>query len=136
MATINGRHRVWHKTKGLINIVVIITAVITSDEIVCATTYDYDNLHRITRVVYENGTVITYTYDEVGNRTRRVSTLQADTSIDGIVNFEDFAILASRWLEQDCIRPDWCEGADINWNTKAGIEDLAILAQQWLASVL
>ena len=99
-------------------------------------TYKYDNLNRLTRVVYDNGTVITYTYDEVGNRTRRVFTLQADTSIDGSVNFQDFAILASRWLEEECSYPDeWCEGADIDWNTEVGIEDLAILAQQWLESV-
>ena len=101
-----------------------------------ATTYNYDNLHRLTRVVYGNGTVITYTYDEVGNRTQRVSTLQADTSIDGSVNFQDFAILAYRWLETECGYPDeWCEGADIDWSTGVGIEDLAILAQQWLESV-
>jgi len=98
-----------------------------------AATYKYDNLHRLTRVVYENGTVITYNYDEVGNRTRRISTLQADSSIDGIVNFQDFAILASRWLDEECGYPDdWCQGSDIDWNTEVGIEDLAILAQQWL----
>ena len=99
-----------------------------------ATTYNYDNLHRLTRVVYDNGTVITYTYDEVGNRTRRVSTLMADTSIDGTVNFPDFAILASRWMDEDCGYSDeWCYGADIDWNTEVGIDDLFILAQQWLS---
>ena len=98
-------------------------------------TYKYDNLYRLARVVYDNGTVITYSYDEVGNRTRRVSTLQADSSIDGTVNFQDFALLASRWLETECGYPDeWCEGADIDWNTEVGVEDLAILAQQWLES--
>ena len=57
-------------------------------------------------------------------------------SIDGTVNFLDFAILASRWLETDCGYPDdWCEGADIDWNTDVGIEDLTIIAQQWLESV-
>ena len=107
-----------------------------SSQTALSATYKYDNLHRLTRVVYDNGTVITYTYDEVGNRTRRVSTLQADSSIDGTVNFQDFAIIASRWLEEDCGYADeWCEGADIDWNTEVGIEDLAIIAQQWLESV-
>ena len=99
-------------------------------------TYKYDNLHRLTRVVYDNGTVITYTYDEVGNRTRQVSTLMADTSIDGTVNFQDYAIMASRWLEEDCGYPDnWCEGADINWSTEVNALDLAIITDQWLESV-
>ena len=100
------------------------------------TQYKYDNLHRLTRVTYNNGMTISYTYDEVGNRTRRISTLQADSSIDGTVNFQDFAIVASRWLEEDCDYPDeWCFGADVNWSSKVGIEDLGIIAQQWLASI-
>jgi len=78
---------------------------------------------------------ITYTYDEAGNRTRRVSTLMADNSVDGSVNFQDYAILASHWLEKDCGYPDeWCLGADIDWSAKVGVEDLATLAQQWLES--
>lgn len=99
------------------------------------TQYMYDNSYRLTKVVYDNGMQITYAYDEAGNRTRRVSTLQADTSIDGTVNFEDFAILASRWLDEDCSYFDeWCEGADIDWSSEVDIEDLAFLAQQWLES--
>ena len=100
------------------------------------TQYRYDNLHRLTRVIYDNGMQITYTYDEVGNRTQRVSTFMADTSVDGSVNFQDFAILASRWLQQDCGYPDeWCERADLNWSDVVNTEDLAILAQQWLDSM-
>ena len=98
--------------------------------------YKYDHLHRLTRVTYNNGTQITYTYDEVGNRTRRVSTLMADSSIDGSVNFQDFAIVASRWLEQDCSYPDaWCFGADINWSNTVDFDDLALLSYQWLESI-
>ena len=119
----------------LIATVALIT-IFGLESISSAATYNYDNLHRLTRIVYDNGTMITYTYDEVGNRTRRVSTLQADTSIDGTVDFQDFAILAFRWLEEDCGYSDeWCEGADIDWNTEVDFEDLAIIAQQWLNSV-
>jgi YD repeat-containing protein len=32
-------------------------------------TYEYDQLGRLTRVTYDNGTVIIYTYDAAGNRT-------------------------------------------------------------------
>lgn len=115
-------------------IIILVFMTICFYKLTNAATYNYDNLHRLTRVVYVNGTVITYSYDEVGNRTRRVSTLQADSSIDGTVNFNDFTILASRWMEEYCGYTDeWCEGADIDWNTEVGIEDLVILAQQWLS---
>jgi YD repeat-containing protein len=30
--------------------------------------YTYDDLNRLTQVIYANGVVVTYTYDEVGNR--------------------------------------------------------------------
>jgi len=119
-------------------IIAFITVIVFFFDIplVSGVTYKYDNLHRLTRVIYDNGMQINYTYDEVGNRTRRVSTLMADTSIDGAVDFHDFAILASRWLEEDCgYADDWCEGADIDWSTEVGIEDIAILTQQWLESV-
>lgn len=39
-----------------------------------AQTYTYDNLNRLTKVVYSNGTTITYTYDALGNRlTKKVT---------------------------------------------------------------
>lgn len=34
-----------------------------------AQTYTYDNLNRLTKVLYDNGTTITYTFDALGNRT-------------------------------------------------------------------
>lgn len=98
--------------------------------------YEYDDLNRLTRAVYDETTVIEYTYDEVGNRTRRVSTLIADTAVDGAVDFHDFAIVASRWLDQECGYADeWCQRADIDWSSDVGFDDLAFLAQQWLESV-
>lgn len=38
------------------------------------TNYQYDALRRLTSVTYPNGTTITYTYDEVGNRTGKTVT--------------------------------------------------------------
>ena len=37
-------------------------------------TYTYDNLGRLKTITYTNGTVVTYNYDAVGNRTSTVST--------------------------------------------------------------
>jgi len=100
------------------------------------TTYECDVLNRLTRVVYDDGKVIEYTYDTVGNRTRKISTLLADSSVDNSVNFRDFAIVASRWLDEECGYADeWCDRADIDWSGEVDIEDLAIIAEQWLESI-
>ena len=101
-----------------------------------AAKYEYDALNRLTRVVYDEGTVIEYNYDAVGNRTRRISTLMADTAVNGKVDFEDYAALASRWLEEDCGYPDdWCDRADIDWSSQVDWQDIAILAQLWLQDI-
>lgn len=50
-------------------------------------TYIYDNLDRLTKVVYDNGTTITYTFDALGNRTSKkvtgatTITYSIDTSV-------------------------------------------------------
>jgi YD repeat-containing protein len=97
--------------------------------------YKYDTQHRLIRVEYDDGTIISYEYDSNGNRTRKVSTLLADTSIDGAISFPDFVVMASRWLDTNCTGPDWCDGADINRSGQVNLEDLAILAQQWLENI-
>jgi len=33
--------------------------------------YTYDNLNRLTEVKYDNGVIVTYTYDALGNRTKK-----------------------------------------------------------------
>jgi YD repeat-containing protein len=37
--------------------------------------YEYDDLHRLTRVTYADGTQIDYEYDSVGNRTSKLVVL-------------------------------------------------------------
>ena len=50
---------------------------------------------------------------------------------DSLINFLDLVILADKW-EQQCSVPDWCEGADIDFNNRVDCGDLAILADEWL----
>ena len=102
---------------------------------IAATSYKYDTQHRLSIVVYGDGRIISYKYDASGNRIEQVSTLMADTSVDGEVSFTDFAVLASRWLDTDCAGPDWCDGADINHSGQVNLEDLAIIAEQWLENI-
>lgn len=45
-------------------VLTISLSVVSADEL----TYEYDELNRLKKVTYENGAVIAYEYDEVGNR--------------------------------------------------------------------
>lgn len=42
-------------------------------------TYVYDELYRLVQVSYDDGTNITYTFDQVGNRLSRDVTISKDT---------------------------------------------------------
>lgn len=50
-----------------------------------------------------------------------------------IVDFHDFALFVSHWLETGCGDTlNSCEGTDLDGNGAAGVGDLAILTNQWL----
>ncbi len=100
-----------------------------------ATTYQYDNLNRLSKVTYNNGTRIVYIYDASGNRSARILTVSADLNTDTAVNFEDFAEFAFYWLDTDCLYPDLCSEADLDWSGEVGIEDLVIFAEHWLEGI-
>lgn len=46
--------------------------VLGAASVLAAITYEYDGLHRLTQVTYEDGSAILFEYDAVGNRTVRV----------------------------------------------------------------
>jgi hypothetical protein len=54
-----------------------------------------------------------------------------DLSGDNFVNFTDFAILASHWLET-CSEPDYCGGADYYHDGQVDSDDLSYLSENWL----
>ena len=55
-------------------------------------------------------------------------------NLDGVggIDFNDFVVLASVWLRQDCVAPFWCDGGDINQDHEASFEDLFLLSENWL----
>ena len=55
-----------------------------------------------------------------------------DFNNDGIVNFEDFAVLGSNWQRTDCLEPDNCSGTDLDADGYVGISDLRQFAEYWL----
>ena len=55
-----------------------------------------------------------------------------DFNGDGIVNFEDFAVLGLNWQRTDCSEPDNSSGADLDADGHVGISDLKQFAEYWL----
>ena len=53
--------------------------------------YEYDEMNRLTRVSYSNGTTVSYTYDELGNRTAKEVT---GGSAPIVENAEPYAVLS------------------------------------------
>jgi len=59
-----------------------------------------------------------------------------DLEQDGYVDFKDFAILASQWLNTNCdCWNNLCNGADITEDGRVDLLDLATFASNWLKSV-
>ena len=52
--------------------ITLFTIFYSSISISATTSYQYDNLHRLSRVEHSNGTTVVYNYDNVGNRTSKV----------------------------------------------------------------
>jgi hypothetical protein len=55
-----------------------------------------------------------------------------DFNGDTVVNFVDFAVLASYWQVTVCSDPNWCEGVDLDNDSNVGIYDLALFTDFWL----
>lgn len=71
-------------------------AVVLVPGISWADTYTYDNLNRLTRVVYSDGRTITYTYDAAGNilKVTSVNPCEGDYDNDKDVDGKDVAAYA------------------------------------------
>ncbi len=55
------------KLKNYIQTAVILLTLACTGVHACAVSYKYDNLNRLTEVIYDNGQKVTYTYDAGGN---------------------------------------------------------------------
>lgn len=68
--------RAGHMRYKLFLITAVSLCFLTQNFPVYGAAYEYDSLGRVTQVVYEDGSCVTYTYDSNGNITETVSTLQ------------------------------------------------------------
>jgi hypothetical protein len=51
------------------------------------------------------------------------------------VDSNDFALFASHWLQTDCVRPDNCQGADLDRDGAVELADITLLAEHWLEGI-
>ena len=61
-----------------------------------------------------------------------ISWQRTDLNGDGLVDFEDLAILASQWINATCIAQDWCAGADLDRDSHVSTADILGFANDWL----
>jgi hypothetical protein len=55
-----------------------------------------------------------------------------DFNDDTKVDFRDYAILASHWLETDCNNSGWCQGTDLDIDGNVDLNDLMLFCEYWL----
>ena len=61
------------------------------------------------------------------------ATYPGDLNSDGIVYWDDLAVIAQHWLSGPCSDEDgWCSGADINRSSSVDFVDFSKLANDWL----
>lgn len=101
-----------------------------------AQTYTYDNLNRLTKVVYSNGTTITYTFDALGNRTSKkvtgaINSASGDVNNDGVVDISD-VVLTVNFILGGTPAVFNQDAADINKDGNIDISDVVAIVNMIL----
>ena len=125
-----------------INIFFLLLAFLFSLQVNAQTevSYTYDNLNRLTEVSYSNGVKVKYTYDALGNRSKKTVTTSAitargDVDSDGRVNIDDLTALINYLLSGDASAIN-LDNADCYSDGKVNIDDVTalinyLLSGQW-----
>jgi hypothetical protein len=64
--------------------------------------------------------------------TTHAASVPGNLNADQRVDFQDFAIFSSFWLDSNCTEPAWCGGSDINRDQAVDGLDLLIMMDNWL----
>ena len=55
------------KVAGIGTVILMSATLMVNSATVCAEEYEYDSLNRVTKVTYDDGSFVTYSYDKNGN---------------------------------------------------------------------
>ena len=93
-----------------------------------AQTYTYDSNNRLTKVVYDNGTTITYSFDALGNRISKTVTgstavIRGDVDGDGHVTMADVYSIVDFIMGKNPSPFDE-NMADVNQDYKVNVADV------------
>jgi predicted outer membrane repeat protein len=77
-----------------------------------------------------DGTLDTNTVD-IGYHYILTTTLTGDLDYDGDVDFSDIVLLNMKWLYNDCVYPDWCQGRDINQDGAVNYLDYTLISGEY-----
>ena len=94
------------------------------------TKYEYDEMYRLTKVIYANGVTVDYTYDKLGNRqakkvTSSVTPVAGDVNNDGMVDDDDVTSLVDHVVGRQHQEPISETAADMNTDGVVDIIDIA-----------
>ncbi len=89
------------------------------------TNYHYDDLHRLTRVERSDGTIITYKYDNLGNRISKNVTIPiiiCDTNGDSKVDITDVVLSLQATCGLEAVQQLYL-ASDVNGDGRIGVEE-------------
>jgi YD repeat-containing protein len=79
-------------------LLVLVSLVVVACALPClgdTVTYEYDDLYRLIKAIYSDGTVIEYTYDEAGNRLSVTVTPATENGFADPINWHDYVPVSS-----------------------------------------
>ena len=90
--------------------------------------YEYDNLYRLTKVIYPNGTSVSYSYDALGNRISKKVTgspaeIMGDVDGDGHVTMADVYAIVDYIMGKNP-SPFILNNANVNGDNKVNVADV------------
>lgn len=116
--------------KQLLYSLAFLFAIFQASAQTTSVSYTYDTLNRLTMVKYSNGVTINYTYDALGNRTKKIvnssNQMRGDVDGDGKVNIDDVTALITYLLDPNSSGIN-INNADCDMDGRVNIDDITSL---------